>query len=211
MKRWNITTVAIILVGMLLACGPKKPFAQTQSSVVSLQSSGKTTVLRCGALLDVKTGQVRRNVDVVVTGSKIESVGGTAGTRAEAPAPQMIDLSNMTCLPGLIDTHTHVLLQGDVGSGKTELAETIGDARTALRERGLFIQDLKQDEGLSLNFDMAKFQFAERRRGDSQSLLEARPVEGLEFHVLVAGGRCRHARTTEHGHAILFQLLDELG
>ncbi len=122
MKR-SRTVVAVVLVGMLLACGPKKPFAQ-QLSAVSYQLSAVTaqagapvpqqTVLRCGALLEVKTGQVRRNVEVVVTGNRIDSVGGATGTRAGAPAPQTIDLSNMTCLPGLIDTHTHVLLQGDI-------------------------------------------------------------------------------------------------
>jgi imidazolonepropionase-like amidohydrolase len=113
MKRWNSTAVAIILVVMLLACGPKKPFAQ-ESPVASRQAAGKTTVLRCGALLDPKSGQVRRNVEVAVTGNRIESVGGATSTRAGAPVPQLIDLSNLTCLPGLIDTHTHVLLQGDI-------------------------------------------------------------------------------------------------
>jgi len=34
----------------------------------------------------------------------------------EAPAAKVVvtDLSKLTCLPGLIDTHTHVLLQGDI-------------------------------------------------------------------------------------------------
>ncbi len=112
MKRWD-STVAMILVGMLLACGPKKPFAQ-ESPGASRQAAGKVTVLRCGSLLDPKTGQVRRNVDVVVAGNRIESVGEAADAHAGARVPQMIDLSKMTCLPGLIDTHTHVLLQGDI-------------------------------------------------------------------------------------------------
>lgn len=51
-------------------------------------------------------------------------------------------------------------VQDAKGNARREkiVAETISDARTALRERGLFIQDLKQDEGLSMNFDMKKFQ-----------------------------------------------------
>lgn len=46
---------------------------------------------------------------VIVRGNKIESVGGAA-----APGAEVIDLSDATCLPGLIDTHTHILLQGDI-------------------------------------------------------------------------------------------------
>ncbi|MBZ5627954.1 MAG: amidohydrolase family protein [Acidobacteriia bacterium] len=125
------TVVAVVLVGMLMACGPKKPFAQVQPSAFSYQLSANTgaaqagdqasgtTVLRCGSLLDPKSGQVRRNVEIVVVGHKIESVGGAGETHAgarvpRAPTPQLIDLGGMTCLPGLIDTHTHVLLQGDI-------------------------------------------------------------------------------------------------
>jgi type IV pilus assembly protein PilC len=53
-------------------------------------------------------------------------------------------------------------VQDGRGNARKErvVADTIGDARTSLRERGLFIQDLKQDEGLSLNFDLSKFQTA---------------------------------------------------
>ncbi|HIK15746.1 MAG TPA: type II secretion system F family protein [Leptolyngbyaceae cyanobacterium M33_DOE_097] len=42
------------------------------------------------------------------------------------------------------------------GNAKKEkiVAETISEARTTLRERGLFIRDLKEDKGLSLNFDL---------------------------------------------------------
>jgi imidazolonepropionase-like amidohydrolase len=43
---------------------------------------------------------------IEIRGEKIFAVG--------ASAPQVIDPSRETCLPGLIDTHTHVLLQGDI-------------------------------------------------------------------------------------------------
>src|SRR5262245_32270543 len=76
-------------------------FVQTQS--------GGTTVLRCGSLWDGKTDQVRRNVNISIANGKIASVGEAAPGTANT-----IDLSSSTCLPGLIDTHTHVLLQGDI-------------------------------------------------------------------------------------------------
>jgi imidazolonepropionase-like amidohydrolase len=48
---------------------------------------------------------------VIVEGDRIRDVreGGAAPAGA-----QVIDLSDRTCLPGLVDTHTHVLLQGDI-------------------------------------------------------------------------------------------------
>ncbi len=111
------TVIAVVLVALLLACGPKKPFAQEQSTVDGRRPTSTTTVLRCGALVDVASGQVRRNVEIVVAGNKIQSVGRTPDAQADVMprnGAQTVDLSSMTCLPGLIDTHTHVLLQGDI-------------------------------------------------------------------------------------------------
>ena len=68
-------------------------------------------VLRCGTLINPANGQVQRNVTVTVEGERIKDVreGGVS-----AGGMQAIDLSDHTCLPGLIDAHTHVLLQGDI-------------------------------------------------------------------------------------------------
>jgi imidazolonepropionase-like amidohydrolase len=67
-----------------------------------------TTFIHCGSLIDGKSDQARKNVVIAIEGEKIKEVGG-ARTGGE-----VIDLSRETCLPGLIDTHTHVFLQGDI-------------------------------------------------------------------------------------------------
>jgi imidazolonepropionase-like amidohydrolase len=75
------------------------------------QNAPVTRVVRCGSLIQPATGDARRNVLVIVEGDRIRDVreGGAAPAGA-----QVIDLSDRTCLPGLVDTHTHVLLQGDI-------------------------------------------------------------------------------------------------
>src|SRR5437016_4469019 len=65
--------------------------------------------VRCGALLDGRSETARKNVVVAIRGEKITEVSTKEPTGA-----QIVDLSRETCMPGLIDTHTHVLLQGDI-------------------------------------------------------------------------------------------------
>ncbi|HWZ45206.1 MAG TPA: amidohydrolase family protein [Candidatus Saccharimonadales bacterium] len=86
-------------------------FAATVLAQGQTQSAPVTRVVRCGALIQPATGDARRNVLVIVEGDRVKEVreGGAAPAGA-----QVIDLSDRTCLPGLVDTHTHVLLQGDI-------------------------------------------------------------------------------------------------
>ena len=70
----------------------------------------KTISIKCGKLLDTKTGQVSSNQTIFIRGNKIESIGGNQ------KADSVIDLSDYFVLPGLIDCHTHILLQGDITS-----------------------------------------------------------------------------------------------
>jgi imidazolonepropionase-like amidohydrolase len=71
--------------------------------------TNKVVALRCGSLFDGRGDSSRKNVVVVIEGEKIKEVASRAPAGAE-----VIDLSRDTCLPGLIDTHTHILLQGDI-------------------------------------------------------------------------------------------------
>ena len=72
-------------------------------------AGNKVVALRCGSLFDGRGDSLRRNVVIVIEGEKIREVAGSAPAGAD-----VIDLSHETCLPGLIDTHTHILLQGDI-------------------------------------------------------------------------------------------------
>lgn len=60
--------------------------------------------IKAGRLLDVRTGNVTTNIFIVMEGERIVSVGSSAPAGVA-----VIDLSNATVLPGLIDAHAHVL------------------------------------------------------------------------------------------------------
>ncbi|MFZ3342679.1 MAG: amidohydrolase family protein [Terriglobales bacterium] len=74
----------------------------------------KTVVVRAGHLLDVKTGKMLSNQTIVIRGDKIVSVGDSTNQTVPADAT-VIDLSNATVLPGLIDAHTHLTFATNFG------------------------------------------------------------------------------------------------
>jgi imidazolonepropionase-like amidohydrolase len=63
------------------------------------------TVIRAGRLIDPDSGTVLTNQFIVVKDGKIQSVGLAPTIPANAT---VIDLSDKTVLPGLIDCHTHI-------------------------------------------------------------------------------------------------------
>jgi imidazolonepropionase-like amidohydrolase len=91
----------------------------------------KTVVVRAGHLLDVKTGKTLANQIIVIQGDKITSVGGETQIPAGA---EVVDLSNATVLPGLIDAHTHMTMITNFGYSRLGISiprEALYGARNA--------------------------------------------------------------------------------
>src|SRR5208283_4688662 len=97
----------------------RKLFTLLAASIVVLvptgqlagQSSASVTLVRAGRLLDPRTGNVLAPAAVLIEEGKIKEVGSPSQLQAHAPAgAKTIDLGSATLLPGLIDGHTHLLL-----------------------------------------------------------------------------------------------------
>jgi len=71
----------------------------------------KVIAIRAATLIDGIAAQPRHNVLIVIRGNKIESV--SEGGTAPAGATAINFAPTVTVLPGLIDTHTHIFLQGE--------------------------------------------------------------------------------------------------
>ena len=76
-----------------------QPPAPTQPS--------RATVIRAGRLIDPATGTAAANQTIVVQNGRISAIGAAV---TAPPGAEVIDLSNLSVLPGLVDAHNHLAL-----------------------------------------------------------------------------------------------------
>jgi imidazolonepropionase-like amidohydrolase len=73
----------------------------------SFPAAGQITAIRAGKLVDPETGATSTNQVILVSDKKIQAVGSNLAIPAGAT---VVDLSNATVLPGLVDAHTHLCI-----------------------------------------------------------------------------------------------------
>ena len=101
MKLWFLALIALFTLQL-----------SAQSNSTSASPS-VVTVIRAGTLIDPLANQPKRDQVIIIRGNRIESVGSASSVQVP-PGAKVIDLSQATVLPGLIDSHTHIFLQGEV-------------------------------------------------------------------------------------------------
>jgi imidazolonepropionase-like amidohydrolase len=110
--------LGFVLLAAVVGLASASPLrAQAQSGVAALPPawvpppvaqypSPQVVGVRAGRLFDPRSGTMLTNQVIVISGDRIVDVGPTATIPAGA---RTVDLSRVTVLPGLIDTHLHVM------------------------------------------------------------------------------------------------------
>jgi hypothetical protein len=95
---------------------------------VAAEAPASNTLVKAIRLLDPQTGIVLSPAAVLIENGKIKEVGPPARVQVDAPAgAKTIDLGSATLLPGLIDSHTHLLLDVIVPAEAESARHSNGD------------------------------------------------------------------------------------
>jgi len=98
MKSW-VRVIALICLTAGFCAGQMKT------------SAPATIAIRAGKVLDVRTGNYAMDQMIWIEGDRIKAIGNAAEISGKLPpATKILDLSNFTVLPGLIDCHTHLTM-----------------------------------------------------------------------------------------------------
>jgi imidazolonepropionase-like amidohydrolase len=122
-------------------------------------------VVKAAHLIDGTSDAPREGMAVLIEGDRIQKVGPAAELQAQAAGAKVIDLGNAWLLPGLIDAHTHVLLQGDITAADYDeqlLKESIpyralrasAAVRTAVMNGFTALRDLETEGAMYADVDV---------------------------------------------------------
>jgi imidazolonepropionase-like amidohydrolase len=132
--------------------------------MLALAQDAHRVAIRAGRLIDGKSDKLIENALILIEGEKIVSV--TAGGSAPAGV-EVIDLSKATVMPGFMDVHTHVMLNGDISAEEYDeqlLKESIPyrailgarNAHIALSHGFTTLRDLETEGAMYADVDVKK-------------------------------------------------------
>ncbi len=149
---WSLTAALLPLTLVAQAAAP---------------ASSGAVLVKAGRLIDGRSDAPQASVGVLIEGDRIKWVGPLTQLPGEARGAKVVDLSTLTVLPGLIDTHTHLLLQGDPTAASYDqqlLYQSIAyrailgarNARLALEHGFTALRDLETEGAMYADVDIKR-------------------------------------------------------
>jgi imidazolonepropionase-like amidohydrolase len=124
-------------------------------------SSDQSYAIKAGRLIDGRSAEVRRDVVIIVQGNKITALDEKAAIPKDAV---ILDLSDKTVLPGFIDAHTHIMVDGgdDYGadlyknSTPFRTIRAVANVRKALWNGFTALRDVESEGAMYADVDVKK-------------------------------------------------------
>ena len=120
MNGWRACTFAAALVGFVAALSIAAQESTGGSDGTGARGrfrapAGQVVAIRAGRLFDARAGTLLAGQTILIRGERITEIGANVSIPRDA---RVIDLSNATVMPGMIDAHVHVNTGGNRG-GRT--------------------------------------------------------------------------------------------
>jgi imidazolonepropionase-like amidohydrolase len=121
----------------------------------------RRVLVRAGRLIDVASDGAKTDQGILIVGDRITRVGPYADVAGSAGSAERVDLSRFTVMPGFIDAHTHVFLDG--GDYATQILkqsipyrtiEAVTAARAALNFGFTMVRDLETEGAMYADVDI---------------------------------------------------------
>jgi imidazolonepropionase-like amidohydrolase len=137
-------------------------FSAVLATALTAQAPADRRVLiRAGRLIDLVSDGAKADQGILITGDRITRVGPYAEVAASAGNAERVDLSRYTVLPGLIDAHTHVFLDGSDYANQMlrqsipyRTIQAVTAARAALDYGFTTIRDLETEGAMYADVDV---------------------------------------------------------